>query len=152
MTMQWYQKECLSPSKEQEILEQAVPKLNSDPIQSNANFGINEIDESEFIKRMLKVYDDKNFDDPVFTQALNEGSVRANRHAAALVISCIIKIYEKTIALCKEALQAKQKLELQIKRVYVICARVYIADFVLYMSMKADENDFFYQDISSSDW
>ena len=39
-----------------------------------------------------------------------------------------------------------------IKRAYVLCARTYISDFVLYIAMTTPTTDVFYQEVSSEDW
>jgi hypothetical protein len=50
-----------------------MPVLSKPPSETachneNQNFGINEMDESEFLQRMQKVYEDKNYDNPEFTK------------------------------------------------------------------------------------
>jgi hypothetical protein len=39
-----------------------------------------------------------------------------------------------------------------IKRIYVLSAKTYIADFILYSAMCTPETDIFYQDINCKDW
>ena len=39
-----------------------------------------------------------------------------------------------------------------VKRAYVLCARTYVSDFVMYISITTPMNDIFYQDVQSDDW
>ena len=39
-----------------------------------------------------------------------------------------------------------------IKKIYSLCAKLYLADLLIYMAMQSPESDIFYQDINTDDW
>ena len=113
--------------------------------------------ETEYVKRMLKVYDDKNYEKQEITQSFKEFKAKVNRHSVTLVLQCVIKLFDKIIKLCIEATkkcsQKKQKIHsLDIRRIYVTCSKVYISDMILYISMQAPEEDLFYQNSRCEQW
>lgn len=111
------------------------------------------IDETEFTKRMLKVYDDKNYNDPQLTKMFQTYERQVNRHAVTLVLNCVTKLFDILVDLCESILNQNTKLKGKtIRRVYCVCAKTYISDFVIYNAMSAPINDIFYQDITHEDW
>lgn len=70
---------------------------------------------------------------------------KINRHASTLVIVCVVKMLDILIQICENAINTKDPIPSKlIRRIYVTCAKMYIADMVLYNAMLTDENDIFY--------
>ena len=115
-------------------------------------------EESDFVKRMLSVYDDKelqNKDEMLLKFETNQ--VEANRNAATLVLICINKLYDVLIKNSESCFEIKssspRKISTKmIKRLYITCSKLYLSDFLLYISMKSPKNDIFYTQHNSKDW
>eukprot|EP00347_Sterkiella_histriomuscorum_P001768 403370757 len=109
--------------------------------------------ECEFSKRMLKAYEDKNYENEDIIAQIKSYKHKINRNAVTLVFSSIVKIFEILLNQCREALNCKQELPSRvIKRIYVTSAKTYVSDLVVYSAMLASHQDIFYQDPCSSDW
>lgn len=52
------------------------------------------MNETEFTKRMLKAYEDKNYESNEILMALKECRIKINRNAVTLVYSSVVKILE----------------------------------------------------------
>jgi len=111
-----------------------------------------------YVKRMFRVFDEKNYEDESRSKDMQEGRVEANRNAATLVLTVLLKLYNAALPHLEQIqtfLAKKQYGKVggtAIKRAYVLCARSYIADFVLYIAMTTPATDVFYQEVSSEDW
>lgn len=53
-----------------------------------------EIEEEEFIERMLSAYDDKDFEDPHILSQISQNAIDVNIHSGTLVLTCIIKLLD----------------------------------------------------------
>lgn len=51
------------------------------------------MEETEFIKRMMTVYEDKEFDEEILGR-FDKCEVPINRHSTTLVLICVNKLYE----------------------------------------------------------
>ncbi len=57
----------------------------------------------EFIRRMMRVYEDKNYEDSKLMEEFKTCKKRVNMHSSTLVIICLIKLFEiliKTLVDC----------------------------------------------------
>ena len=50
-----------------------------------------------YVKRMFRVFDEKNYEDEKRTKDLQEGRVEANRHAATLFLTVLLKLYNAAL-------------------------------------------------------
>ncbi len=98
----------------------------------------------------MKFYDDKNYDCQERYLEFAEGNAVVNRHAATLVLNCMIKLLDLVIPLLDTTFDDLNKKKFDkitstvIKRIYVQCAKLYIGDFLLFSSMNSSKEDIFY--------
>ena len=103
-----------------------------------------------YIQRMLTIYDDKKYECPETTHDFLVGKKLINRHASTLVLACLIKLFDNLIPMLEITLENLSKKKYDrisntlIKQIYVLCAKTYIADFILYIAMSTPESDIFY--------
>ena len=84
-------------------------------------------EESEFVKRMIeRAYADKHFEDAEVITELALCKRQANRHAAVLVITTIIKLIDKILQAIESS--DEELLDKHVKLIYSHCARIYVAD------------------------
>lgn len=84
-------------------------------------------EESEFVKRMIeRAYADKHFEDAEVITELALCKRKANRHAAVLVITAIVKLVDKILTAIEES--GEDLLDKHVKVIYSHCARIYVAD------------------------
>ena len=62
-----------------------------------------DLEDTEFTKRMLKVYEDKEYEDPIKIEDMDNMKLEINRHAATLVIVCIVKMLDILDGICEKA-------------------------------------------------
>jgi hypothetical protein len=66
---------------------------------------------------------------------------------------CLNKLYEILIKVSELACISTGKVESYlIKRIYVLCSKMYPADFVLYIAMSVPEDDLFYCELHDDKW
>ena len=53
---------------------------------------------------MLKIYEDKNYEDPIIIQEIKDLNITINRHAATLVLVCVVKMIDILNKICEEAI------------------------------------------------
>ena len=61
-----------------------------------------DLEDTEFTKRMLKVYEDKEYEDPTKIEDMDNMKLEINRHAATLVIVCIVKMLDIFNGICEK--------------------------------------------------
>ncbi len=55
---------------------------------------ISDLEDTEFTKRMLRIYEDKNYEDPCVIEDIDNMKIEVNRHASTLVLICILKMLQ----------------------------------------------------------
>lgn len=104
-----------------------------------------DLEDTEFTKRMLKVYDDKDYEDPKVIEDIDNMKIEINRHSTTLVIVCVVKMLDILLSYCEKAEKQEGKLSSNlIQRMYTTCAKMYLADLVLYNAMLTSHDDIFY--------
>lgn len=88
-TLRWFSESYMSPNHKPEEIKEVMKDI---------------IDETEFTKRMLKVYDDKNYNDPQLTKMFQTYERQVNRHAVTLVLNCVTKLFDILVDLCESIL------------------------------------------------
>jgi len=59
---------------------------------------------------MLKVYEDKNYENPEIIEQIDNMKIKINRHGSTLVIVCIVKMLDILIAICENAIKMGDKI------------------------------------------
>lgn len=99
----------------------------------------------EFIKRMMRAMNEKDYEIEEVTKALVNCERSINRHAATLVLLCLIKCFknlEPHIDKVMDLIAHKKYDKVsgnQLKRIYVHASRVYMTDFVLYAALTSND-------------
>lgn len=99
---------------------------------------------------MMKFYDDKRYNCQERSLEFAEGEALVNRHAATLVLNCLIKLLDLLIPNLDKTFEDLNKKKYDkvtstvIKRLYAQCAKTYISDFLLFSAMNSSEEDIFY--------
>lgn len=62
-----------------------------------------DLEDTEFTKRMLKVYDDKDYEDPKVIEDIDNMKIQINRHSTTLVIVCVVKMLDILLSYCEKA-------------------------------------------------
>lgn len=94
---------------------------------------------------MLRAYEDKEYEITEMTAAFEKFERKANRHSATLVLICLNKLCEILIKVCELASNLNGRISSYlIKRIHVLCSKMYPADLVLYIAMAVPEDDLFY--------
>ncbi|CDW87878.1 hormone sensitive [Stylonychia lemnae] len=137
---------------EEIVKQESSNTLESQNVQSQ-NFSTNCLDDTEFTKRMLKIYEEKNFEDQSLINKFKLQQEIVNPHACTLVVICVLRLFEIINDLSQQALSSGKRIESTlIKRIYITCAKAYVSDLVLYSAMSAPSQDLFYQETYTSSW
>lgn len=97
------------------------------------------------LQRMEKSYTDTSYEDPALIVKYEQFEAKVNVNASALVIICINKMYQLMfdygLSLAKGETEINTK---SIRKLFVHCSKIYIADQMLFVAMNAPKDDLFY--------
>lgn len=77
---------------------------------------------------MQKAFEERRYEDPVWTQKIKNKEIEVNLNALTLVVECVNKLYNLTLEEVAKVYKKGKINKQDIKRIYIKCSKLYMAD------------------------